>query len=79
MEFFILIIVIFSLGLFFGILIADLASVRWIVFIKDGETHLGLYEVYKTEMKDIVVAKNVSYIGALISYYTVKNKHKLEK
>ena len=79
MEFFILIIVIFSLGLFFGILIADLTSVRWIVFIKDGETHLGLYEVYKAEMKDIVVAKNVSYIGALISYYTVKNKHKLEK
>lgn len=79
MDFFILIIVIFSFGLFFVILIADLASVRWIVFIRDGETYLGLYEAYKAEMKDIVVAKNVSYIGALISYYTVKNRHKLEK
>ena len=79
MEFSISITVTFLLGLFSGILTADSASIRWIVFIRDGETHLGLYEAYKAEMKDIVVAKNVSYIGALISYYTVENRHKLEK
>lgn len=51
----------------------------WIVFIRDGETHIGLYAAYKAEREDIVAARNVSYIGALISYHTVKNRHKLEK
>lgn len=79
MEFFILIIGILLLGSVFGGLIADAANVRWIVFIRGEETHLGLYEAYKAEMKDIVAARNVSYIGALVSYYTVKNRHKWEK
>ena len=79
MEFFILIIGILLLGSVLGGLIADSVSVRWIVFIRDGETHIGLYEAYKTEMRDIVAARNVSYIGALVSYYTVKNRHKWEK
>lgn len=79
MEFFILIIGILLLGSVFGGLIADAASVRWIVFIRDGETHIGLYASYNPEIEDIVAVRNVSYIGALISYYTVKNRHKWEK
>lgn len=79
MELFILITVIFLLGLVFGLLISDSASVRWIVFIRDEETHIGLYAAYKEEREDIVAARNVSYIGALVSYYTVKNRYKWEK
>lgn len=79
MEIFILVIVVFLLGLLFGVIIVDISDVRWIVFIRDGETHIGLYETYEYKMKDIVAVRDVSYVGAFISYYTVKNRHKWEK
>lgn len=79
MEIFILVFVTIILGSLIGGIIADIADIRWIVFIRDGETHIGLYRTYECKTKDIVAVRNVSYIGALISYYTVKNRHKWEK
>lgn len=79
MVIFILVIVMLILGSLIGGIIADIANVRWIVFIRDEEAHIGLYETYEYKMKDVVAVRNVSYIGALISYYTVKNRHRWEK
>ena len=79
MTIFILVIVIFLLGSLCGGIIVDLADVRWVVFIRNGEVHIGLSETYEYKTKDIITVRNVSYTGALISYYTVKNRHKWEK